>query len=343
MIVSIVFIAACAAAPPVPELRAQDYDCILHANAMEAPVVHLGEAQIDSIGTSISARNIAILDRIDAAYREGKYGAPGSSEAKDAALSAFVYGAVTAFDFVTELTLQDHTIYVTTEEDLKEAFVSKFRNPGFYPVVNLESAMTGFGRYCLTFRVDGPPKEITVAGETMKAWAEDTEENGRRIRILNIDMKTFSYDRVHVVYERHSQGSIRAFEIEAGGHPTTVLAMEDITGQYVRKYGFHTVRAVAMWNTKVEDLAAPPKEGAHLNSAIYFPSITLKMPWFLPDLGFDDLRKFEYPEPFLTLDAVRELQSRKLDWTKINKSLRFAKWEGDGGIPEELKRLYPDK
>ena len=119
--------------------------------------------------------------------------------------------------------------------------------------------------------------------------------------------------------------------------------MEDITGQYVRKYGFHTVRAVAMWKTKVDELAAPPQDGAHLNSAIYFPAIKVEMPWFLPDLGFDDLRKFEYPEPFLTMDAVRELQTRKLEWVKVTKDLRFAKWEGDGDIPEDLKERYPDK
>jgi hypothetical protein len=319
------------------------YDCILCANALHVPIVRLDAAAIDSVGTLISDRNVALIERIDGAYREGRYGEPGSSAAKNGALSAFIYGAITAFDFVSKLAIQEEKIYETSEEDLKHAFTTKFRNPGFYPIVNLESAKTGFGRYCLTFNIDGPPKEITVAGEMMKSWAEDVELKGKKTRVLNIDMKTFSYDRVHVVYERHSQGAIRTLQEEAGGHPLTVEAMEEITGQYIRKWGFHTVNAVTMWKTAVDELAPAPKNGAFLSSGIYFPAIKVEMPWFLPDLGFDDLRKFEYPEPLLTLDAVQTLQSRQLDWVKVKKNMRFAKWEGDGDIPEIMKKRYPDR
>jgi hypothetical protein len=321
---------------------AEEFDCILHQNAMGAPVIHLTSAHVDSIGDMLSNQNVEIIERIDAAYREGKYGKPGSDEAKEAALSAFAYHSRTAFDFVTTLALQDQAIYLTTDADLEEAFRSKFRNPGFYPVVDLESGMTGFGRYCLTFRVDGKPKEIVVGGETMKGWPENVEIDGKKTRVLNINMRTLSYDRVHVVYERHSQGAITAFEDTAGGHPLYVTAMEEITGNYVDKWGFHKVNAMAMWKTIVPELDPPPAQGAHLGAAIYFPKLELSMP-LLPDPGFDDLRKYDYAEAFLTMDSTREIQAKKLDWLRIKKNLRFKDWEGDGGIPPVLKERYPDK
>ncbi len=263
--------------------------------------------------------------------------------AKEGALAAFVYSSITAFDFVTRLTLQEDAIYTTSEEDLHEAFTSKFRNPGFYPVVNLESAMTGFGRYCLTFKVDGPPKEVTIAGETMKSWAEDIDLKGKQTRVLNIDMKTFSYDRVHVGLRTPLAGGDPRLR-NRGGRASDHRARD---GRHHRAVRAQVRIPHGGRRGHVEDecsgVGGAAEEGAHLNSAIYFPSIKVEMPWFLPDLGFDDLRKFEYPEPFLTMDAVREIQSRNLEWLKVNKSLRFAKWEGDGGIPESLKQRYPDR
>jgi len=326
----------------IPSPAAEDFDCVLHENAMGVPVIHLGAAQVDSIGTMLSDQNMSVVERIDAAYREGTYGPAGTKEAKDAALSAFIYHSSTAFDFVTTLALQEQAIYVTSDVDLEEAFRTKFRNPGFYPVVALESAMTGFGRYCLTFRLDQAAKDITVAGDKMRGWAEETEIDGRNVRVLNIDMKTFSHDRVHVVYERHSQGEIKTIDAEAGGHPLHVFVMEKITGNYVRKWGFHKIDSVAMWKTVVPGIEPAPANGAYLGAAIYFPKLQLEMP-LLPDVGFEDLRKYDYAEPFLTLQAAKAIQAKNLEWLRIKKNLRFRNWEGDGGIPEVLEKRYPDK
>lgn len=319
----------------------ETFDCVLHQNAMGAPVIHLGVSQVDSIGTMLSGRNMDVIEAIDAAYREGKYGEVGTSSAKDAALSAFIYHSNTAFDFVTTMALQEEAIYVTSDKDLEEAFRTKFRNPGFYPVVSLESAMTGFGHYCLTFRLDQPPVDIVVAGERMRGWSEDTDIDGRKTRVLNIDMKTFSADRVHVVYERHSQGEIKQIDTKEGGHPLRVTLMEKITGNYVRKWGFHKIDSVGMWKTVVPGIDAAPA-GALCGSAIYFPKLQLEMR-LLPDVGFDDLRKYDYAEPFLTMEAVQALQAKNLEWLRIKKNLRFRNWEGDGGIPKFMRDRYPDK
>jgi hypothetical protein len=337
----IVLAAVMALLPALSSAAEETFDCPLHQNAMGAPIIHLGASQVDSIGTMLSHRNLEVIDSIDKAYRQGKYGPVGTKSAKDGALSAFIYHSNTAFDFVTTMALQQDAIYVTSDVDLAEAFKSKFRNPGFYPVVSLESAMTGFGHYCLTFRLDQPPVDIVVAGERMRGWSEDTDIDGRKVRVLNIDMKTFSADRVHVVYERHSQGEIKVVESEAKGLPLRVTLMEKITGNYVRKWGFHKIDSVGMWKTVVPGIDPAP-DGALCGSAIYFPKLQLEMR-MLPDVGFDDLRKYDYAEPFLTMDAVKELQAKKLDWLQVKKNLRFRNWEGEGDIPQFLRERYPDK
>lgn len=319
-------------------------DCELFANPAGYPVVHLDAAAIDSIGRELSDRNVTLVERIDAAYREGRYGEPGSSDARENALSALIYNAEVAFDFVLQIALQEQVIYSTSEEDLRDAFTRGFRNPGVYPIINLLDARAGFGRFCMKFEVDDVAKrEIEVSGEKMRAWTEELEIGADRRRVVNIDMKTFSHDRVHVVYERYTSGFIRTFEAEMRGHPVRVFTMEGLEGQYIRKFGFHEPEAVVLWKSPPGGELDPPGTDARfLGAAVYIPHLKLKLPWFLPDIGFNDLKKFEFPEPVLTMDATRMLQERDLDWLHIRKNLRLADWEGDGAVPAFVEERFPD-
>jgi len=319
-------------------------DLELFENPSGHPVVHLGAAAIDSIGRAISDRNVELVDRIEEAYRAGHYGTPGSDEARRNALAALIYDAEVAFDFVTRITLQDDVIYTISEDDLREAFTKGFRNPGIYPILGLLEARAGFGRFCMRFDVDNPEeREIVVSGEKMRSWTEEIEVHGRRTRVENIEMKTFSHDRVHVVYERYTSGALRTFETEMHGYPVGVVAMEDLEGQYIRKFGFHEPKAVVLWKSAPGGELDPPPPGSRfLGCAVYIPHLKLKLPWFLPDIGFEDLKKFEFPEPVLTMEATRALQERDLDWLHIRKNMRLADWEGDGQVPAFVEERYPD-
>ncbi len=307
-------------------------------------VVHLDATAIDSVGTAMSDRNMNLLGRIDVAYRAGEYGAPGEDDPREDARAAFIYSAETAFDFFLELVLQEDVIYTTGENDLTVAFTDRFRNPGLYPIINLIEARTGFGRFCLRFEVeDSETREIEVSGEKMRAWTESLEMDGREFRAVNIDMKTMSHDRVHVVYERHSCGDVEMFEVEEDGAPIRIVTMENVTGQYVRKWGFHKPTAVILWKSVAKGTVPPPRGARRLSSAVYFPGLELKMPWFLPDIGFHAIRRFDFPEPLLTMKAVGEVRSRSLDWLEIRENLRFADWDGDGSIPEFVSSRFPDQ
>jgi hypothetical protein len=318
--------------------------CSLLKNESGVPVVHLDAAGIDSVASGISDRNLALIERIDAAYRAGHYGDPSSATAREDALAAFIYGAMTAFDFVVGLASQTEAIYTTSEADLKEAFTKRLRNPGFYPVINLVEARMGFGKFCLHFAVAQEGKrEIVVGGEKTRAWPEDLKFSDRKVRVLNVEMNTFSHDDVHIIYEELSGGEYEVVEAEIEGTPVEIVFINDIEGMFIRKWGFHQSGGVAIWKSLSHGLDPPPRGQRYLGAAAYFPALELELPWFLPDIGLNDLRKFDYPEPLLTLDAVHELQERNLDWLQIQGNLRFSNWEGQGTIPELVVERFPDQ
>lgn len=320
------------------------HDCPLFAERLGVPLVRLDARAIDEGGTAISDTNVELIDRIEAGYREGRYGEIGSDEAKRTAFAAFIYGSRTAFDFFLTLAEQDTAVFTTSEADLREAFTHRFRNPGLYPIVNLLDARTGMNRFCLKFDVHtGERREIEVSGEELRAWTEEIDIDGRKARVVNIDMKTMSHDRVHVVYEEHSHGEVRTFDAEDRGHPVRVVTMEGISGQYVRKWGFHEPTALVLWKSIANGVDVPPRDGRYVGSAIYVPKLQLSLPWFLPDIGFDDLKRFDFPEPLLTKVAVGRLRERKLDWLRIKDDDRFAGWDGEGDIPAFVRDRFPDE
>jgi len=338
--------AVMAAVPPeARDLEDQTVSFLL-ANRTGVPVVHLSAAAIDSVGAAMSVRNLALAWAVDEEYRKGRYGRPGEDSSRDEALAAYVFHAETAFDFFLQLALQEDVIYTTTEDDLKAAFTERFRNPGLYPIVNLKECRAGFGRFCMEFEVDDDTeREITVTGEKMRAWTEEEEIEGRRERVVNIDMKTMSHDRVHLVYRRFASGTVHQVEVHEAGHPVQVATMEDVSGQFVRKWGLHRPEAVVLWKSLPDSTLSPPPPGQrYLGSAIYFPGLQLELPWFLPDLGFDDLRRFDFPQPLLTMEDVLEIRHRKLDWLRVQDNLRFeADWKGEGDVPEFVRWRFPDE
>lgn len=334
-----------ASIPPAGRSIADETVEFLFRNGNNVPVVRLDAAAIDSVGTAMSSRNLALAWSVQRAYEEGRYGTPGEEASRREAMAAYIYQAETAFDFFLGLALQDDVIYSTTEEDLKAAFTERFRNPGLYPIVNLKDARAGFGRYGMEFEVEDPARrEIRVTGEKMSAWTEEAEIAGRKERVVNIDMTTMSHDRVRLVYRRYATGTVHDLEVDLEGSRMRVATMEDVDGQFVRKWGLHRPAAVVLWKSRPEDLVAPPRDVRRLGSAIYFPALELKLPWFLPNLGFGDLRRFDFPQPLLTMEDVLAIRDAGLEWLRVEDNLRFAAdWEGEGDVPEFIEERFPDR
>ncbi|MDP6529933.1 MAG: hypothetical protein QF819_07320 [Gemmatimonadota bacterium] len=317
------------------------YDLV--ANPDGLPVVHLGAAAIDSIGSGISDRNMVLAGRIEEAYQSGRYGTPGHRKSRKNALAALLYNAESTFSLVCAMALQSDAIYTTSEADLHEAFSARFRNPGTYPVLNLKEARTGAGAFLFRFDLSRPEvREITIGGLRMGGWTEDVLLDGRDVRAAMVEMHTFSHEKVVVVYEEVSGGSILQFEVMEDGIPVLVSVVEDIRGQYVRKFGLHTASAMVIWSSVANGIDPPPEGRRLIGSAMYFPELKVKLPWFLPDIGFGDLRRFDFPDPLLTRAAVNDLRERAYDWLEFTGPMRFANWDGEGDIPAAIISRYPD-
>jgi hypothetical protein len=153
---------AAASIPDEAEERANRTLEFLFHGQNGPPVVHLDAHAIDSVGTAMSEKNLAIMARVDDEYRRGAYGKPGSDEARSSAVTTYLFRAETAFDFFLQLALQDSVIYSTSEADLKEAFTERFRNPGLYPIVNLIDARTGCGKFGCSSGGGPTPRELEV-------------------------------------------------------------------------------------------------------------------------------------------------------------------------------------
>jgi hypothetical protein len=81
---------------------------------------------------------------------------------------------------------------------------------------------------------------------------------------------------------------------------------------------------------------ARPRAGAYA----YFPRISIALPFFLPDLGLDDLREFDLPNPVVSMDWVRAHPSTP--WMTVSPDAFFHPWEAIGPLPAEVDRRFPD-
>ena len=84
------------------------------------------------------------------------------------------------------------------------------------------------------------------------------------------------------------------------------------------------------------DLPAVPLAGVRL----YIPHLRLRLPLFIPDINFDDLREIELPMPILDLESLR--QHRLPDWIRMDASLGFRDWKGYGPVPPAIRLRFPE-
>ena len=89
--------------------------------------------------------------------------------------------------------------------------------------------------------------------------------------------------------------------------------------------------------TEVPDDAVP--ENALIGVRIYVPDLHLRVP-FLPDLGFDDLREIDLPQPIVRLSYVRD--AIHPEWLE-GRSTGFEGWSGHGPVPDMVRERFPDR
>ena len=84
----------------------------------------------------------------------------------------------------------------------------------------------------------------------------------------------------------------------------------DVEGMYVRKAGVHRLGAVVFWRSRVEGDRDPARP--RVGGCAYFPRIQIRLS-LLPDLGLDDLREFDLPQPVVASGVDRAGAASGLD------------------------------
>lgn len=65
----------------------------------------------------------------------------------------------------------------------------------------------------------------------------------------------------------------------------------------------------------------------------------MRMP-ILPDINFDDLREIELPMPILDIQYLKE--NHQPSWLGVEDNLGFRNWKGQGAVPPDVRKRFPD-
>lgn len=297
-------------------------------------------ADAESLGRAYATFNEALLARTDSLLQSGAFGDPERAASRRTAHLLTRILAVNSLHYMVGFSSAPDRIYEASEPTLREAF-EHYSDPGVYPIARLRSARMGMGAVCVHYNLEAPlDSASTVGGVKLRTYIEDADLNGRRQRVLVLEVPTLLFGAVDVVLADHF--TCKAEFRRSSGPPASydLYLFCDIDGLYLRKWGLHQPRALGFWATPrdVGRLALP--RTPLVGSAVYVPRVRFELPSFLPDLGFEDLRLIEVPQPILSL---RYLQSRSYpDWMRRAEPRGFKDWESHGPIPPDLRRRFPD-
>jgi hypothetical protein len=102
----------------------------------------------------------------------------------------------------------------------------------------------------------------------------------------------------------------------------------------------HRPQALVFWVTPGADsltaLPVVPLVGVRL----YVPNLVLSLP-LLPDVGFEDLRELDLPQPILALETLRG--RRHPAWLRVSHETGLAGWSSHGPIPAAVRWRFPDR
>lgn len=316
-----------------PDARPDCPLCVLDAGV---PLVHLRARDIDSLGTAYSAHNEAEIVRIDSLFRSGALGPPESAR-RSAHLLARLR-TWNAYTYVARYATDPDFVYEASESTLTPAF-RRYSDPGLYPIVRLERARMGRGRVCLRYDLERDLDTTSQMGaKSVRVRTRTLDLGGRRRRVLSMDLATGLDDHVEILMSSHYTCSVEEVRREDLPGAYDLVVLDDIEGGWLRKWGTHHPQALVFWVTRRTAPELPPP--ALVGVRIYVPRLRLKLPSLLPDIGFEDLREIDLPQPILSLESLR--RGALPEWLTVTRAPALEGWVGHGPLPEELRQRFPD-
>lgn len=301
------------------------------------PVVTLSADAVDSLGAALAGANEHTLARCDSLYRAGRFGTPGSRDARRGAQLWARLATRNAYSYVADLATDTTQVREAGAPALEHAFVT-YSDPGLYPITRLRRARMGLGYLCLQYDLRGSLDTlVTLGSRRVRVRIRDVDTGGERRRMLSMMLPTGLDDLVEVLMPAHYTCRV----VRMGSHGPEgaweAVVLDEIRGLYLRKWGTHGPRAVMFWTTPeaahLDSLPSEPRLGVRM----YVPELRLDLP-FLPDVGFDDLREIDLPQPLMRLGGT---PLPALDWLAVRRS-GFEGWTGFGPVPADLRARFPD-
>ena len=340
--------------------------CALCAGELPVPVVPLSPAWLDSLARSHSDYNVAQIARIDSLLRAGHFGTPGSPNAKRQAHLLARLTLVNAYRDLVRLACDSTCVHEADEATFRD-LDKRYSDVSLFPAVRLKRVRLGLGHVCMRYAVEEKGEGEAIQGGTHLRWSiKDTEVAGAKRRVLSIDLPTGLDVVVEVLLAPHHSFDVQYLRVDGPPAPYEWFVVHDIRGGWLRKWGTHAPQAYMFWVSAfpaaVETLSAaaetlsaagvdPPATAPAppvklpatplVGVRIYIPGLRLKLPIFIPDINFDDLREIELPQPILDMEYLR--QRRQPAWLGTAPGLGFRDWKGYGPVPPGVRERFPDR
>jgi hypothetical protein len=303
-----------------------------------AAIHDLGEAGIDSIGRSLSRHNIALWARTDSLYRAGCFGRPGSGPARGRARTHFLLRAWSGLDYLAQLA-GDGRFLRADERSLEGPFGARYANTAIYPLRFLREAVVGPRGFRMEYEILGEVDErMPVGGSPVRVRTDRVRlGDGASVPGLSLEILSQLHKRAEMLFTERFCGRVTTETLIDDGDTLEVISMTDIEGMYARKAGTHGVAAVSVWRSRVVGDRDPRRP--RIGACAYFPRIQLRLS-LLPDLGLDDLRDFDVPQPVVAVSWADPGPRR--EWLRVLPGALFTPWGAQGPRPRVLRERYPD-
>lgn len=314
--------------------------CPLCAEDPGKPVRVLSVEDAQAIGGAYAKRNTETIARLDSLLASGAFGVPSSSTARATAHQMTRLLTLNAYSYMVDFATRRDTVFEADERSLAPAFAT-FSDPGVVPIPRLVRARMGLGRMCAHYDLSSEMVTQTVLGsQRLRVRVADASIEGQRQRVMIMDLPTGLHDVVEVYIASHVSIQVEHLQRDRPAAPYELYLLDQMEGLWVHKAGTHKPRAFVFWVTPRELQRTQLPETPLIGVRIYVPRLRLRLPFILPDIGFEDLRAVDLPQPILELDYLRD--KRHPDWLVPSKLRGFKNWSGIGPLPAEVRQRFPD-
>jgi hypothetical protein len=304
------------------------------------PVRFLSVEQVAAVGRVYADSNVVRLAWVDSLLQSGKFGDPKSGNARKQAHLLARMLTLNAYSYMIRFGTDPDTIWEANEETMAPAFAT-FSDPGIVPLARLRRARMGRGRMCAEYDLSETMRSETVlGGRRLAVRIQDVRIQGRTVRALVMDLPTSLHSVVEVWITEHVCIDVQHYVSEGPPGPFEAFVLDNMQGMWVHRAGLHRPQAFVFWVTPRAALRNGLPEKPLVGARIYVPRLELRLPSILPDIGFEDLREVDLPQPILALDYISGGQHPR--WLQPAEMRGFKNWDGVGALPPELRRRFPD-